>query len=134
MDMRFYWVCNQVRQGQFIIYWKKGTKHNTIPSTRGPQFESAYKVSGMCIEAGRHRLYEARLYQDHCLNQHMQNRACGQAQVRTLAFALNDQDSVPSCASTWNHFSYVENIPVTSMMTCFQHLLSGFESKIDSCL
>ena len=27
MDMRFYWVCNRVQQGQFHIYWKPG-KYN----------------------------------------------------------------------------------------------------------
>ena len=25
MDMRFYWVRDRVRQGQFIVYWKKGS-------------------------------------------------------------------------------------------------------------
>jgi hypothetical protein len=24
IDMRFYWICNRVRQGQFLVYWKKG--------------------------------------------------------------------------------------------------------------
>jgi hypothetical protein len=25
MDMRFYWIRDRVRQGQFIVYWKRGT-------------------------------------------------------------------------------------------------------------
>jgi hypothetical protein len=37
MDMRFYWVRNRVRQGQFIVYWRRGisnradyfTKHHS---------------------------------------------------------------------------------------------------------
>jgi hypothetical protein len=37
IDMRFYWVCNRVRQGQFNIHWKAGkvnladyyTKHHS---------------------------------------------------------------------------------------------------------
>jgi len=24
IDMRFYWVCDRVRQGQFHVYWRKG--------------------------------------------------------------------------------------------------------------
>jgi hypothetical protein len=27
MDMRFYWICNRVKQSQFIIYWQPGTKN-----------------------------------------------------------------------------------------------------------
>ena len=27
MDMRFYWLCNRLAQGQFEIYWEPG-KHN----------------------------------------------------------------------------------------------------------
>ena len=25
MDMRYYWVRDRVRQGQFLVYWKKGS-------------------------------------------------------------------------------------------------------------
>jgi hypothetical protein len=25
MDMRFYWIRDRVRQGQFLIYWRKGS-------------------------------------------------------------------------------------------------------------
>ena len=27
MDMRFYWVRDRVKQGQFYIYWRRGTDH-----------------------------------------------------------------------------------------------------------
>jgi hypothetical protein len=38
MDMRFYWIRDRVRQGQFIVYWKRGksnradyfTKHHLV--------------------------------------------------------------------------------------------------------
>ena len=28
MDMRFYWVRDRVKQGQFIVYWKKGSEND----------------------------------------------------------------------------------------------------------
>ena len=42
MDMRFYWVRDRVRQGQFIVYWRKGalnkadyhTKHHHVKHHR----------------------------------------------------------------------------------------------------
>ena len=48
IDMRFYWIRDRVRQGQFQIYWKKGilnkadyfTKHH--PATHHQQIRSAY--------------------------------------------------------------------------------------------
>jgi hypothetical protein len=27
MDMRFYWICDRVKQNQFIIYWRPGTEN-----------------------------------------------------------------------------------------------------------
>jgi hypothetical protein len=27
MDMRFYWIRDRVRQGQFIVYWKRGSSN-----------------------------------------------------------------------------------------------------------
>jgi len=48
IDMRFYWVRDRVRQGQFIVHWKKGslnkadyfTKHH--PPAHHQQIRSAY--------------------------------------------------------------------------------------------
>jgi hypothetical protein len=48
IDMRFYWVRDRVRQGQFIIHWKKGsmnladyfTKHH--PASHHQAIRSAY--------------------------------------------------------------------------------------------
>jgi hypothetical protein len=27
MDMHFYWIMDRVKQGQFLIYWRKGSKN-----------------------------------------------------------------------------------------------------------
>jgi hypothetical protein len=27
INMRFYWIRNRIKQGQFIIHWRKGTKN-----------------------------------------------------------------------------------------------------------
>jgi hypothetical protein len=48
IDMRFYWIRDRVRQGQFVIYWKKGslnradyfTKHHA--TTHHQAIRSAY--------------------------------------------------------------------------------------------
>jgi hypothetical protein len=48
IDMRFYWIRDRVRQGQFHIYWKKGilnradyfTKHH--PASHHQQIRSSY--------------------------------------------------------------------------------------------
>ena len=48
MDMRFYWICDRVRQKQFHIYWKKGslnkadyfTKHH--PASHHQNIRSTY--------------------------------------------------------------------------------------------
>jgi len=38
IDMRFYWIRDRVRQGQFIIYWRKGTTNKVdYPSKHHPQ-------------------------------------------------------------------------------------------------
>jgi hypothetical protein len=29
MDMRFYWIRDRVRQGQFLVYWKRGSSNRT---------------------------------------------------------------------------------------------------------
>jgi hypothetical protein len=29
IDMRFYWICDRIKQGQFIIHWRKGTDNLT---------------------------------------------------------------------------------------------------------
>jgi hypothetical protein len=48
IDMRFYWIRDRVRQGQFVVYWKKGilnradyfTKHH--PASHHQAIRSAY--------------------------------------------------------------------------------------------
>jgi hypothetical protein len=48
MDMRFYWIQDRVRQGQFLVYWRKGadnlgdyfTKHH--PTMHHRQIRSTY--------------------------------------------------------------------------------------------
>ena len=36
MDMRFYWVRDRVKQGQFIVYWKKGSENDADYFTKHP--------------------------------------------------------------------------------------------------
>ena len=51
IDMRFYWIRDRVRQGQFLVYWRKGslnkadyfTKHH--PASHHQDIRSAYLYS-----------------------------------------------------------------------------------------
>jgi hypothetical protein len=53
MDMRFYWIRDRVRQGQFIVYWKRGTsncgdyftKHHPTRHHRHQRHEYLHKPS-----------------------------------------------------------------------------------------
>jgi hypothetical protein len=51
MDMRYYWIRDRVRQGQFLVYWRRGstnradyyTKHHPAKHHQAVRFEAVHE-------------------------------------------------------------------------------------------
>ena len=72
IDMRFYWVCNRVRQEHYLVYWERGkvnlanyfTKHH--PTKHHRAIRGTYLVP--IANYSKHACYQVPSYLRGCVN------------------------------------------------------------------
>ena len=59
IDMRFYWIRDRVRQGQFVVYWRRGETNRADYFSKHHPPEHHRTMRGTYLHVPTHNYYEA---------------------------------------------------------------------------